>query len=314
MVPTPSNSEWLPWLGRVRFLVITFLLAIVLAVHQLTLIPVPVRAFVPLIVLWYTLAVVYVVLQRWAPEAQWHAPMQMVCDLAMISGVVYSTGGHESYFASLYVLAVLMASVLFSRRGVFLVAGASFVLLGSVIELTFYGWIPRTANAMPSSRALQFWLIANLFALFAVAYLGSVLALSLRKKGLELQEKSAELKDLQAFNQDIIESMRGGLLTTDLNGRILLLNRAGADITGQGLGFLRGESVQDAFPGFWPVETDEQGSPLALRKEVEFRTPTGTTRFLGLSISPLRTGQNNLSGYVYNFQDLTDLKRLEREV
>ena len=34
-----SVSEWLPWLGRVRFLVITFLLAVVVAIHQLTPIP-----------------------------------------------------------------------------------------------------------------------------------------------------------------------------------------------------------------------------------------------------------------------------------
>lgn len=314
MVLTANNSEWLPWLGRVRFLVITFLLAIVLAVHQLTPIPVPVRAFVPLIILWYILAVVYVLLQRWTPESRWHAQVQMVCDLGLITGVVYSTGSHESYFASLYVLAVLMASVLFSRRGVFLVAGASFVLLGSVIELTYYGWLPRTAAGTPGPQALEFWLAANLFALFAVAYLGSLLAQSLRRKGAELLERNAELKDLQAFNQDIIESMRGGLLTTDIEGRILLLNRAGAEITSQGLGLVRGERVQDVFPGFWPVETDEQGSPLASRKEIEFRTPGGASRYLGLSISPLRTGQNHLSGYVYNFQDLTELKRLEREI
>ena len=35
---------------------------------------------------------------------------------------------------------------------------------------------------------------------------------------------------------------------------------------------------------------------------------------MGISISPLRTGQNEAAGYVFNFQDLTELKRLEREV
>jgi signal transduction histidine kinase len=72
--------------------------------------------------------------------------------------------------------------------------------------------------------------------------------------------------------------------------------------------------VQDRLPGFWPVEVDEHGNPLASRKEIEFRTPAGATRYLGLSISPLRTSQNQNTGFVYNFQDLTDLKRLEREV
>ena len=309
-----SPYEWLSWLGRVRFLIITVLVGTVVAVHQLTPIPLPVRAFIPLIIFWYTLAIVYVILQRWMPRARWHASLQTICDLLMVTGVVYATGGHDSYFLSLYLLAILMGSVLFSRRGVFLVAGVSFVLLGSVTELMFYGWIPRTSISIPTSRTLESWLASNLFGFFAVAYLGSLLAQTLRKKGVELEVMNEELRDLQAFNQHIIESMRGGLLTTDLQGRILLLNRAGAEITGQGFGLRRGESVQEVFPDFWPVEMDNHGNPSALRKEIEFRTPEGATRFLGLSVSPLRTGQNQTSGYVFNFQDLTELKRLEREV
>ena len=309
-----SSFEWLSWLGRVRFLIITVLVGIVVAVHQLTPIPLPVRSFIPLIVFWYTLAIVYVILQHWIPQARWQAPLQMTCDLIMVTGVVYSTGGHDSYFLSLYLLAILMGSVLFLRRGVFLVAGASFVLLGSLTELVYFGAIPRTSISVPAARTLESWLASNLFGFFAVAYLGSLLAQTLRKKGVELEVINEELRDLQAFNQHIIESMRGGLLTTDLHGRILLLNRAGAEITGQGFGLRRDEMIQNVFPDFWPVDVDEQGIPSAQRKEIEFRTPEGATRFLGLSVSPLRTGQNQTSGYVFNFQDLTELKRLEREV
>src|SRR5262249_43701091 len=110
-----------------------------------------------------------------------------------------------------------------------------------------------------------------------------------------------------------IDSMRGGLLTTDLNGRILLLNRAGAEITGLVSVPVHGEDVAKFFPEFWPVELDEQQNPKALRREIEFRGPDGQSRFLGISISLLRAG-NQANGYVFNFQDLTELKRLEREV
>ncbi len=314
MKSATSVSEWLPWLGRVRFLAITFLLGIVVAARELTPDSISVRSFVPLVALWYMLAIVYVILQRWTPQARVHAPLQIICDLLIITGVVYTTGAQDSYFISLYLLAILMASVLFSRRGVFLVAGASFALLAGVIELAHYGVLPRTANSAPIQTALDSWLASNLFAFVAVAYLGSLLAQTLRKKGVELEEKSAELKDLRAFNQDIIESMRGGLLTADLEGRILLMNRAGIEIMGLESIPPRGQKVQDVFPGFWPVETDGQGSPLAARKEIEFRTTAGNIRFLGLSISTLRTSQNQNTGFVYNFQDLTQLKRLEREV
>ena len=314
MKSATSVSEWLPWLGRVRFLAITFLLGIVVAARQLTPDSISVRSFVPLVALWYMLAIVYVILQRWTPQARVHAPLQIICDLLIITGVVYATGAQDSYFISLYLLAILMASVLFSRRGVFLVAGASFALLAGVIELAHFGILPRTANSAPMQTALDSWLASNLFAFVAVAYLGSLLAQTLRKKGVELEEKSEELKDLRAFNQDIIESMRGGLLTADLEGRILVMNRAGIEIMGLESIPPRGQKVQDVFPGFWPVETDGQGSPLAARKEIEFRTTAGNIRFLGLSISTLRTSQNQNTGFVYNFQDLTQLKRLEREV
>jgi two-component system, NtrC family, sensor histidine kinase PilS len=314
MKSTPNVSEWLSWLGRVRFLAITFLVGIVIAARHLTPMPLPVRSFVQLIALWYTLALFYVILRRWVPLARWHAPLQIACDLLLVTGVVYSTGMQDSYFVSLYLLAILMASVLFSRRGVFIVAGFGFVLLGGALELTYYGVLSRTANSTPTLRLLDSWLASNLFAFFAVAYLGSLLAQTLRKKGVELEAKSEELKDLQTFNQDIIESMRGGLLTTDMEGRILVMNRAGAEITGSGFGLHRGEMIADIFPGFWPVERDEHGNPLAARKEIEYKTAEGASRFLGLSISPLRTAQNQNMGFVYNFQDLTELKRLEREV
>lgn len=311
---TQNTSDWLSWLGRVRFLVITFLLAVVLAVSQLTPLPLTAKYFVPVILLWYLLAICYVILFRWIPQARWHAPLQIIGDLILVTGLVYSTGGHESYFISLYLLVVLMASVMLPRRGVFLVAGGAFALLGMLVELVQYGIMPRTSLTTPTPRALEFWVLSNLVAFFAVAYLGSLLAHMLRSKGVELEEKREELKDLQAFNEDIIHSMRGGLITTDLEGRILLVNRAGGEITGIAPAAFQSKQIREVLPGFWLTDADTGTGFLASRKETEFRTPDGDRKFLGVSVSPLRSGQNQISGYVFSFQDLTELKRLEHEV
>src|SRR5574341_2368682 len=78
---TQNVREWLAWLSRVRFLLITLLLLIVLALRDYTQIAVSAKYIIPLIVLWYTLAILYAILQRWIPQAGWHAPLQMVCDL-----------------------------------------------------------------------------------------------------------------------------------------------------------------------------------------------------------------------------------------
>jgi two-component system, NtrC family, sensor histidine kinase PilS len=311
---TQNIRQWLEWLGRVRFLVISCLLGVVVAVHQLTPLPLTAKYFVPVILLWYLLAICFVILVRWIPQARWHAPLQIVADLMLVTGLVYSTGGHESYFISLYVVVILMACVMLARRSVFLVAGGAFALLGTLVTLVQYGVIPSTSLTTPTPRVLAFNVLSNLLAFLAVAYLGSLLAHMLRSKGVELEEKREELRDLQAYNENIIESMRGGLVTTDLEGKILLVNRAGAEIAGISPVAFLGKQIREVLPGFWLTDADTASGFMASRKETEFHTPSEEKRFLGVSVSPLRTEQRGVSGYVFSFQDLTELKRLEREV
>src|ERR1700674_3931634 len=257
---TQNVVAWLGWLSRVRFVLITLLLVIVLALGQTSQLQVSTRYFIPLIILWYALAIVYAILLRWIPVAPWHGPVQMVCDLLLVTGLIYLTGTQDSYFIWLYPLAIIVASILFSREATFIVAGLSFVLVGGLAELIYYNILPRLQIAVPSSRQLQTWILSNLFYFLAVAYLSSLLAQSLRHQGAELEVKRGELQDLQAFNEDIIHSMRGGLLTTDLEGRILLLNRTGEEITGCRFQAVRGNLLQTLWPTFWlPGDATEEG-------------------------------------------------------
>src|ERR1700737_4617564 len=314
MEMTQNVADWRNWVSRGPFFLITLLLALVLLLGKTSQLEVSTRLFLPLMILWYTLAIIYAILMRWVPMAFWHGPVQLVCDLLLATGLIYLTGTQDSYFIWLYPLAIIVASILFSRKATFIVAGLSFVLIGGLAELIYYNILPRMQIAVPSGRQLQTWILSNLFYFMAVAYLSSLLAQSLRRQGAELEVKRGELQDLQAFNHDIIHSMRGGLLTTDMEGRILLLNRTGEEITGYKFTAVRGMSLQDLWPVFWlPGDQSDEGK-LPQRREIEFLTPDGQKRFIGISVSPLRTGERRTTGFVFNFQDLTDLKRLEQEV
>jgi len=72
--------------------------------------------------------------------------------------------------------------------------------------------------------------------------------------------------------------------------------------------------LQDLNEDFWLPGQYASSERLSLRKEIDFRTPSGDIRYLGISISPLRSRDSERDGYVFNFQDLTDLRRLEQEV
>src|SRR2546425_2013113 len=309
-----ATGQWLDWLTRVRLLTITLILTIGVVWPQYVPGFSANRFFLPLIIFWITLGILDLILLRWLPQARWHGGLQVAGDVAMISLLVYSTGLQESYFISLYLLVIIVASILFSRRVAFLTTAACFLLLAGMTMLAYSERIPRTFSSLPTAESLRTWLVMNLLGFFAVAYLASLLAQSLRKKGVELEEKREELLSLQDFTEDIIHSMRGGLITTDLGGRILLLNRTGEEILGLRFAEVRGKKLQDLNEDFWLPGQYANSERLSLRKEIDFRTPSGDIRYLGISISPLRSRDSERDGYVFNFQDLTDLRRLEQEV
>src|SRR5258705_1217876 len=309
-----ATREWLDWLTRVRLLTITLILTIGVVWPQYIPGFSTNRFFLPLIIFWMTLGIFHLILLRWVPEARWHGGLQVAGDVLMISLLVYSTGLQESYFISLYLLVIIVASILFSRRIAFLITAACFILLAGMTFLSYTGRIPPTYASPPTPETLRTWLVINLLGFLAVTYLASLLAQSLRSKGRELEEKREELLSLQDFTEDIIHSMRGGLITTDLTGRILLLNRTGEEILEYRFAEMRGKKLQELNNDFWLPDHYENSEQLSLRKEIDFRTPGGDVRYLGISISPLRSRDSERDGHVFTFQDLTDLRRLEQEV
>jgi two-component system, NtrC family, sensor histidine kinase PilS len=314
MDQNPSMKEWLDWLTRVRLLLIALILAIGVVWPQYGPAPTTGRYFLPLIVFWITLGTIHIILLRWIPDASWHGGLQVISDVVMVSAVVYATGLQDSYFLSLYLLVIIVGSILFSRQAAFGVAAFALLLLGGLTLMSYTGRIPRTSVSVYTASSLRFWFLSNLFGFLAIAYLASLLAQSLRRKGAELEEKREELLDLQDFTEDIIHSMRGGLITTDNEGRILLLNRTGEEILGYKFIDLRGRKLSDISDAFWTPGLPNPSDKNSLRREIEFRTADGQLRYLGISISPLRPRDAQRSGYVFNFQDLTDFRRLEQEV
>jgi two-component system sensor histidine kinase PilS (NtrC family) len=309
-----TMREWLDWLTRVRLLLIALILAVGVVWLQYVPNTPSGRRFLPLIVFWITLGTIHIILLRWLPNARWHGPLQVASDVVMVSALVYVTGLQESYFISLYLLVIIVASILFSRSVAFAFAAISVVSLGGLTALAYAGKIARTFTSVYTAEGLRFWFLSNVFGFFAIAYLASLLAQSLRRKGQELEKKREELLDLQDFTEDIIHSMRGGLITTDMDGRIVLLNRTGEDILGYRFADIRGRKLSEFGEAFWLPGLPDVNDKLSLRREIEFRTSAGQQRYLGISISPLRSRDNERNGYVFNFQDLTDFRRLEQDL
>src|SRR5260370_143969 len=201
-----TAREWLDWLTRVRLLMIALILSGGVAWRSSLPLTGSSRCFLPLLIFWITLGTLHIILVRWLPKAQWHGPAQVISDVVMVSALVYTTGLQESYFTSLYLLVIIVASILFSRNVAFVTAAVCAVLLGGLTLLAYACKIPRTYVGGPTTEGLR------------------------------------------------------------------------------------------------------------LRREIEFRPQEGQQRYVGISVSPRRSRDAQRQGYVFNFQDLTDFRRLEQEV
>jgi two-component system sensor histidine kinase PilS (NtrC family) len=314
MEKTFTRHEWLEWLTKVRLLLIALILGVGVVWPQYIPSSGTNRLFLPILILWITISILHLILVRLLPTVNWMGGVQIGCDIALITGLVYATGLQDSYFTSLYLLIIIIGSILFSRNASFFTSVVCLCSLGLVTALVYTSRLPRTSLGAPTPDGLRMWFLSNSFGFLAVAYLASLLAQSLRRKSTELEAKSEELMELQDFTADIIHSMRGGLVTTDLDGRIVLLNRTGEEILGRSFTELRGCDIKTLNPQFWLPDMVTLPNKLSTRREVEVKTLHGQTRFLGISVSPLRSKDPSRSGYVFNFQDLTELRRLEQEV
>jgi two-component system sensor histidine kinase PilS (NtrC family) len=305
-----DERNWLTWLVKVRLLILTVLLAIELAVIRLTPSPVPVLPFLTAMVLWFALSLFFLFLVSVWAESRLQAMLQVLSDLAMVTLVVHLTGGIDSSLNFLYPLVIIVACMLLPRSWGFLSGALAFLLFGTILELDFYGIIPSYSTTHPKLKALQVVMFVNLFAYCAIAYLAGLLVTKLRQADVRLKDASGALENLQALHENIVQSMSGGVIATGIDGRITLVNRAAQQLLESSEEELRGRSVTDLFLDPLP----HVGSG---RSDAEVRYASGSSGFrktFRVMASALNVNVPGELGFVFTFDDLTEIRRLEREM
>src|SRR5579864_241488 len=267
------------------------------------------RLFISTILLWYSLSFFYVLLLSVWPEHRLQASLQVLTDLLLVSLVIHETGGWDSSLNFLYPLVIIVASLLLPRVWAHLVAALAFILYGTVLELNYFGLVPSYANSHPGLKTLQSIIFVNLFAFLAVAYLAGLLTAKLRQVGVQLKNTSGALESLQALHENIIHSISSGLITTGLDGRITLVNGAAQRLLERTPTELLGKRVDQLFLDSLPIAESQQ-----THGEVRFDAPTKFRKTLRVRVSALTVPERGQLGYVYVLDDLTEIRRLEREV
>src|SRR5580693_6568594 len=305
----PDERNWLTWLVKVRILILMVLLAIELAVIRLTPSPLPILPFLTGMVLWFALSLFFLFLVSVWSEHRAQAILQVLTDLAMVTLVVHVTGGIDSSLNFLYPLVIVVACMLLPRVWGYLSAALAFIFFGTILELDYYLVIHSYSTSHPKLKALQVVIFVNLFAYFAIAYLAGLLMSKLRQVDVQLKDASGALENLQALHENIVQSMSGGVITTELDGRITLVNRAAQQQLEIPEAELPGHSVGSLFQDPLPHLGGDRGDA-----EVRYTAANGFRKTFRVRVSALNISARGDLGFVYSFDDLTEIRRLEREV
>ncbi len=291
------------WLIAIRAMISTLLLGGATIAQITSPDSVAVHPFFWLIAITYGLTILYALTLRYVDRYRWSVDAQLACDAVTVSAFIFLTGGVTSFFSSLYALPIIAASVIQARRGGLMVATLSAVLyLGLVLSqylptpLSPDLWLGSGATALPTRAAAQYVVGLNIFGFFAVALLSGSMAESVRTTGLRLEQASTELADLQALNQNVIDSLPSGLVTTDLSQRVLTFNHAAEGICGVSAKVVVSRPIADVLQ--LPPEVSEAfrrglGRSGARRLEFKFRRPDGKEIDVGLSATHVDTPQRH---------------------
>jgi two-component system, NtrC family, sensor histidine kinase PilS len=309
MQSTLKERIWLSWLVKVRILVLTILLGIELAIVQFTPTLFPVRLFVDTILLAYTISAFYLLLLHFWNEPRVQSVLQVVSDLLLVSMLVYITGGVDSSLNFLYPLVIIVASILLPHVWAYLTAALAFILYGAVLELSYFQIVPSYSATHVGIRTLQAIILVNLFGYLTIAYLAGLLSDKLRQADRRLEYARGALESLQAVHENIIQSASNGLITTGLDGRITLVNQAAERLIERTEAELLGKPLTPLFQDPLPTVRGERS-----HAEVRFIAPNDFRKTLRIVVSELTIRGRGAVGHVYTLDDLTQIRRLEREV
>ncbi len=258
---------------------------------------------------------VYLLMLSLFRDASWQIKLQFFVDALLVTWLVWQTGGLTSPYITVYIVLIAVSSIYLRPRPTLLMAVLSVILFSTLGIATATGWVFSEEGPTEISRAFQI-ISFHTVAFLVVGLLASRLS-ERRSSGEQLAETTKSLANLRALHERIIESIRSGLITTDLEGNIFTFNKAAREITGFQAAAVEGTGVSRLIPNFDSSIETVASSPEgehALRFEADLFTPQGFAVHIGYSVSKLLSETNELTGWIITFQDLTEIRSMEESV
>lgn len=321
-----NATSRLRWLMLSRVAIVTFLLGIATFVEvkgMQTLSEISASTLFKTILLTYILSIVYLFLLKYVRNLLWNIYIQSLCDVILITGMVYATGGIQSIYSVFYPLVIIYSVLFLGRRGGLVIASASSIFYGLFADLEFSGviypvFLIHNQDYFPNAAYVFMRIITHIISFYFIALLTSFVVEREKRMRTLLAEKQSAFDQLDLLHRSIIESVDTGIMTINPERQIKSFNRAAAEITGLPFREVKNRIISEVFPDFPPLpkEKNPDGYRQAARTRFEttFHTGDGRSLSLGGSLSPLRDPQGITIGNIIAFQDLTEINKMRESL
>jgi two-component system sensor histidine kinase PilS (NtrC family) len=249
--------------------------------------------------------------------------IQSFSDVALVTGLVYATGGVTSVYSVLYPLIIIYAVLFLQKRGGLIIATFSSILYGLLIDLEYYRIIhpiyTTTFYKYDLGSAYVFSQIAiHVLSFYIIVFLASFVVAQEKKAWILLAEKETAFDQLDLLHRSIIESIDTGIMTINLRGMIKSFNRAAEEISGFSFAEVENRSIVELFPDFREISEkinkEDYKSSTRSRYHMEFEGKDHKKRILGCSVSNLKDHRGKRIGDIVIFQDLTSIIKMEKSL
>jgi two-component system sensor histidine kinase PilS (NtrC family) len=275
------------------------------------------RGALPIFLCVVGLTLLYTIGLRFFGRLPYQAGGQLFADVLLVTWLVWVTGDVYSPYVALYVITIAIASIFLGPRGALITSVGCVLAFTGLAMAAVSGLIPHYTHivvAVPAYKAVETIGINNV-AFLVVGLLSARLTERQSRSDVRLIAATQSLASLRALHERIVESIRSGVVTTDLQGCIYTFNAAAEEITGYKAADVRGQDASIFFGDLADHRADSMRAAKSAEPSPRFEsdclTADGLRLRLGYSIFPLFSEAGETTGLVITFQDLTQVRALE---
>ncbi|HJU91620.1 MAG TPA: ATP-binding protein [Pyrinomonadaceae bacterium] len=263
------------------------------------------------------LTILYTLIFRLSKNILFQARFQLAVDVLLVTWLVWNSNVIQSPYIALYILIIALSSLFLApREAIVASVGCAVAFTTCALQITGLAGEREPSRLVGGSlsQTIQ-WVGLFDVAFFVVGLLSARLAERQSRSDVRLMAATQSLANLRALHERIVESIRSGLVTTDLDGRIFTFNAAAEEITGYREETIRGQDASILFGEMKDRIADTlralEAGETSPRFETNCLTSEGMRIRLGYSLSPLSSEAGETTGMVVSFQDLTQVRSLE---